>query len=75
MNRVMVETGLLLVEDHQGRCVRRQGAEVNVRTSNVGIITGSGAELVDIMEGRRVDIWFVQETKWKGWKVRDGGWF
>ncbi len=44
--------------------------DVRVRTLNVGTITGKGIELADMMEWRKVDILYVQETKWKRSKAR-----
>ncbi|KAK3530520.1 hypothetical protein QTP86_027885 [Hemibagrus guttatus] len=40
---------------------------------NVGTMTGKGRELADMMERRKVDILCVQETRWKGSKVRSIG--
>ncbi|KAK3531248.1 hypothetical protein QTP70_015219, partial [Hemibagrus guttatus] len=63
-----------------GRRVRRQrekrkGKSVGLRigTLNVGTMTGKGRELADMMEGRKVDILCVQETRWKGSKARSIG--
>ena len=63
-----------------GRCVqkRREGRKVKkivlrLGTLNVGTMTGKGRELADMMERRKVDILFVQETKWKGSKARNLG--
>ena len=47
--------------------------ELKVGTLNVGTMTGKGRELADMMERRKVDIFCVQETKWKGSKARNIG--
>ena len=47
--------------------------EVRVGTLNVGTMTGKGRELADMMERRKVDILWVQETKWMGCKARSIG--
>ena len=46
---------------------------VRVGTLNVGTMTGKGRELADMMDRRKVDIFCVQETKWKGNKARNIG--
>ena len=40
---------------------------------NVGMLTGKGAELVDLMKRRKVSILHLQETRWKGAKAREMG--
>ncbi|KAK3561088.1 hypothetical protein QTP86_028408 [Hemibagrus guttatus] len=54
---------------------KRKGKSVGLRigTLNVGTMTGKGRELADMMEGRKVDILCVQETRWKGSKARSIG--
>ncbi|KAK3563836.1 hypothetical protein QTP86_002735 [Hemibagrus guttatus] len=54
---------------------KRKGKSVGLRigTLNVGIMTGKGRELADMMERRKVDILCVQETRWKGSKARSIG--
>ncbi|KAK3525439.1 hypothetical protein QTP86_031550, partial [Hemibagrus guttatus] len=54
---------------------KRKGKRVGLRigTLNVGTMTGKGRELADMMERRKVDILCVQETRWKGSKVRSIG--
>ncbi|KAK3528113.1 hypothetical protein QTP86_023836 [Hemibagrus guttatus] len=54
---------------------KRKGKSVGLRigTLNVGTMTGKGRELADMMERRKVDILFVQETRWKGSKARSIG--
>ena len=42
--------------------------KLKVATLNVGIMTGKGREVADLMERRGVDILCVQETRWKGKK-------
>ena len=42
-----------------------------VGTLNIGMMTGKGRELADMMEQRNVDILCLQETKWKGSKARN----
>ena len=46
---------------------------IRVGTLNIGTMTGRGRELADMMERRNVDILCLQETKWKGSKVRNIG--
>ena len=46
---------------------------IRVGTLNIGTMTGRGRELADIMEQRNVDIFCLQETKWKGSKARNIG--
>ena len=55
-------------DKHKGRKM-----EVKVGTLNVGIMTGKGRELADMMVKRKVDIPCVQETRWKGSKARNIG--
>ncbi|KAK3549996.1 hypothetical protein QTP86_016957 [Hemibagrus guttatus] len=54
---------------------KRKGKSVGLRigTLNVGTMTGKGRELADMMERRKVDILYVQETRWKGSKARSIG--
>ncbi|XP_064103331.1 uncharacterized protein LOC135213280 [Macrobrachium nipponense] len=40
---------------------------------NVGTLTGKLREIVDVMERRRIDFLYVQETKWKGSGAREIG--
>ena len=42
-------------------------------TLNIGTMTGRGRELADVMERKNVDMLCLQETKWKGNKVRNIG--
>lgn len=42
---------------------------MRVETLNVGTLTGRGRKLADMMERRKVDILFVQDTRRKGSKV------
>ncbi|KAF7659003.1 hypothetical protein LDENG_00005070 [Lucifuga dentata] len=46
---------------------------MRVGTLNVGTMTGKARELADMMQRRKVDILFVQETRWKGSKARSLG--
>ena len=55
-----------------GRRVKRQREMwkerrtlIRVDTLNIGIMTGRGKELEDMMEQRNADILSLQETKWK----------
>ncbi|XP_069989445.1 craniofacial development protein 2-like [Penaeus vannamei] len=43
---------------------------MRVRSLNVGMVTGKGRTLVDMMERRNLDVLCVQETKWQGYKAR-----
>ena len=64
-----------------GRCLHRQQENrksktlgLRVGTLNVDIMTGKARELVGMMQRRwKVDILCVQETSWKGSKVRSWG--
>ena len=49
------------------------GKTIRIATLNVGIMTGRGQEVVDIMERRKINIMCVQETKWNGSKARELG--
>jgi exonuclease III len=52
----------------------RKLAEPNrlrVGTCNVGSLTGKLQEIVDTMIRRRVNIFCVQEIKWKGQRVKE----
>ncbi|XP_063540351.1 uncharacterized protein LOC134749358 [Cydia strobilella] len=40
---------------------------------NIGTMTGKGRELADVMKGRRINVAFLQETKWKGARAREIG--
>ena len=44
--------------------------KLRVATLNVGIMTSKGREVVDLMERREVEIFCVQETRWKGKRAR-----
>ena len=46
---------------------------MRVGTWNVGSMTGRGMEFVDVMKRRRLNILCVQETKWKGNRLRELG--
>ena len=46
---------------------------IRIGTLNIGVMTGRGRELADMMEQRNVDILCLQETKWKGSKLRNIG--
>ena len=46
---------------------------IRVGTLNIGIMTGRGRELADMIERRNVDILCPQETKWKRSKARNIG--
>ena len=50
-----------------------KGKNIRIATLNVRSMTGRGQEVVDFMERRRVNILCVQETKWKGSKVKELG--
>ena len=43
---------------------------ISFSTLNTGTTTGKGRELADMMEQRNIDKLCLQETKWKGNKVR-----
>ena len=51
---------------------RKKAKKIRLRfaTLNVGTMTGKGREVTDLMERRGVDILCVQETHWKGERVR-----
>ena len=46
---------------------------IRVGTLNIGMMTGRGRVLADMMNRRNVDILCLQETKWKGSKARNIG--
>ena len=46
-------------------------ARICLASWNVGSLTGKLRELVDTVTRRRVNILCVQETKWKGQKVKE----
>ena len=61
---------------HQFRRVRRarklvEPTRIRLGSWNVGSLTGKLRELVDTAVKRRVNISCVQETKWKGQKVKE----
>ena len=63
-----------------GRRVKRQRevwkekhSLIRVGTLNIGTMTGRGRELADMMEQRNVNIFCLQETKWKESKARNIG--
>ena len=45
--------------------------QMRVGTINIGTLTGKGREIADIMERRKMDILCLQETRWKGNKVKE----
>ena len=47
--------------------------KVTVGTWNVGTLTGRNRELAEVLKRRNVNICCVQETKWKGERVREIG--
>jgi hypothetical protein len=47
-------------------CINTKECRVCVGTWNIGSHTGKLREVVDIMIERRVNILYIQETKWKG---------
>jgi hypothetical protein len=61
---------------HLTRRMRRvrkpaEPSRLRVGTWNVGSLTGKLREIVDTMIKRHVNILYVQETKWKGQKVKE----
>jgi exonuclease III len=46
---------------------------IRVGTLYVGTMTGKSREVVDMMDRRKLDVLFVQETKWKRSKARELG--
>ena len=61
------------MEKKDGGDEERKKAEkikLRVATLIVGIMTGMGREVVDLMERRGLDVLCVQETRWKGEKAR-----
>jgi hypothetical protein len=61
---------------HLTRRMRRvrklaEPSRLRVGTWNVGSITGKLREIVDTMIRRRMNIFCVQETKWKGQKAKE----
>jgi hypothetical protein len=55
------------------RMVRKltEPSRLRVGTWNVGSLTDKLREIVDTMIRQRVNIFYVQETKWKGQKVKE----
>ncbi|VDP23498.1 unnamed protein product [Heligmosomoides polygyrus] len=51
----------------------RNVSRTRVATLNVGTLTGRSRELVEALEGRRVDFCAVQESRWSCRKSRDMG--
>jgi exonuclease III len=45
-------------------------SRLHISTWNVGSLTGKLREVVDTIIRRRVNILYIQETKWKGQKVK-----
>ena len=39
--------------------------EMRFGSWNVGTMTGKGREMVDVMKRRKIDVLYVQETRWK----------
>ena len=61
---------------HLSRQVRRvrklvEPTRIRLDSWNVGSLTGKLRELVDTATRRRVNILYVQETKWKGQKTKE----
>jgi hypothetical protein len=61
---------------HLTRRMRRvrklaEPSRLHIGTWNVGSLTGKLREIVDTMIRRRVNILCIQETKWKGQKVKE----
>lgn len=54
---------------------KRKGKSLGLRVGalNVGTMTGKARELDDMIQGRKVDLLFVQETRWKGSKAKGLG--
>ena len=52
----------------KGRCIL-----IRVSTLNIETMTGRGRELADMMKQRNVYVLCLQETKWKGSKMRNIG--
>ncbi|VDO64953.1 unnamed protein product [Heligmosomoides polygyrus] len=46
---------------------------VPLGTLNVGTLTGRSKEVTDLMKRRRIQVLCLQETRWKGAKVREIG--
>ena len=44
--------------------------KLRVSSSNVGTMHGRASEVVETISRRRIDIWCVQESRWKGCSVR-----
>ena len=51
-----------------GRQLSRR--EVRLGSLNVGTMSGKGVEVVEMMERRRLEVLYIQETKWKGDRAR-----
>ena len=53
--------------------LKKQVQNVRVATLNVGSMTGRSREVAEMMNKRRVDALCVQETRWRGDKVKEVG--
>ena len=60
-------------EEKQREAWKGRRSLIRVGNLNIGMMTGRGRELVDMMERRNVDILCLQETKWEGSKTRNIG--
>ena len=59
---------------HQGWArLKKKIQAIRIGTLNVGSTTGCNREVADVMDRRKVDILCVQETRWRGNKVKDIG--
>ena len=48
----------------------RSRCEVRIGSLNVGTMEGKALEVVEMMHRRRMEVLYVQETKWKGYRAR-----
>ncbi|XP_016142460.1 uncharacterized protein [Sinocyclocheilus grahami] len=51
----------------------KKRAQIRIATLNVGTMTGRSRELAEALKNCRIDIAWLQETKWKGAKTKEIG--
>ena len=56
---------------HHHHHQQQQQQQMRVGTINIGISTGKGREIADLMERRKMDVLCLQETRWKGNKAKE----
>ena len=61
--------------NHAGPVInmRRCKQSLRIASLNIGTMTGKSRELADLMKTRRIDVMYLQETRWGGNKARELG--